>query len=374
MYRSTSFLLTIMRIFPLIGILCSLCPPYTLGVEQEELGFPWEGETHLFAAEATPGEEKYLCMEVETTPKEVCFSAPKIVRGQDIAHSSQESSFACWDSSFKALLPGLGRSLPIDSSEAWTWQGLPQGVLYRAYFASNKESRLGIHFVHESEEKMDYWDPILGGRIPLIRFGNTSALYPEGFQLDVEGAALARLTLDNKRDLWGTDYRFGAPLTFRKGHWEAKFGYYHISSHLGDEKMEQVYQATGEVKRRNYVRDCLMVGIAFRPDANWRFYFGFDYAFYTDDGAEPWQWELGAEYSPILMPNGYGSPFMAVHLKWSEENNYDTYAAFEVGWQWKTLYQQTFRTGLYLMAGPADQYQFYNRREKQIGYGFWYDF
>ncbi|MDO4584372.1 MAG: DUF1207 domain-containing protein [Planctomycetia bacterium] len=343
-------------------------------MEKEGLGFPWEGETQLFASEVPPQEEKYLCMDVETTPTEICFSSPRLVRGQNSPYSSQESQFACWDTSLKGFLPGLGRALPVDSSETWTWQWLPRGVLYRAYFASNKESRLGIHFVHESEEKKEYWDPILGGRIPLVRFGNTSALYPEGFQLDIEGAALARLTLDHERELWGTDYRFGAPLTFRKGAWEAKFGYYHISSHLGDEKLVRDYQNTGIVYRRNYVRDALMLGIAFRPDANWRFYFGFDYAFYTDDGAEPWQFELGAEYSPILLPSLQGSPFLAVHLRWSEENNYHIYTAFEVGWQWKTLYQQTCRTGLYLMSGPADQYQYYNSHENQIGYGFWYDF
>lgn len=288
--------------------------------------------------------------------------------------SDEELRFSHWDCSMRSLIPGKGPDLPIDSSERWQWQWLPEGVLYRAYFASNRESRLAIHFVHEDKLSKDYWDPTLGGRFPVIRYGNFSRLYPEGLQFDLEAAVIGRLTLDRIRDLYSSDYRFGAPLTFRKGPMEYKLGYYHISSHMGDEQVVNVYKETGQVYRINYSRDCLMFGIAWRPDANWRFYWGGDYAFRIDGGARPWQLEMGAEYSPILLPGFRGSPFAAVHLKWNEETDWDTYTAFEFGWQWKTIYQHTMRTGLYLMQGYADQYQFYNRREKQIGYGFWLDF
>ncbi len=293
--------------------------------------------------------------------------------GGDVLYTPEEEKYHYWDSSLSACIPGSGRVLPT-SNEAWSWQILPGGTLYRAHFASNRESRLGIHFINEDTTGTQYWDPTLGGRINLIRYGTRSRLYPEGVQLDVECAAIARLTLKGDRDLHGTDYRFGCPLTFRKNQIELKFGYYHISSHMGDEWIVKHYAATGEVYRRNYVRDCLMWGAAFRPDANWRFYVGGDYAFYTDCGAEPWQFELGAEYSPMMLPNFQGSPFLAVHFKWSQDNDFETYSALEAGWQWKTIYQRTMRTGLYAMAGDADQYQFYNRWEKQIGFGFWYDF
>ena len=286
----------------------------------------------------------------------------------------QELQYASWNWSLYDMLPGHGRELPVDSDSTWSWQWMPNGELYRSYFASNREARLGIHFVHEDKLNNNYWDPVLGGKIALLRYGNKSKLYPEGLQLDVEGAALARLTLNYVRDLYGTDYRFAVPLTWRKGSFEAKLGYYHISSHMGDEWIVNHYKATGEVFRRNYVRDCVMAGIAWRPDANWRFYVGGDYAFNVCEGAQPWQAELGAEFSPIILPSFRGSPFAAIHFNWNEENDWDTYVAFQTGWQWKTVYQQTFRMGLYTMAGHADQYQFYNRREKQIGFGVWYDF
>lgn len=288
-------------------------------------------------------------------------------------YSPTEERYHYWDSAFRACIPGFGRPLPA-SSEKWTWQAMPGGTLYRAHFASNRESRLGIHFINEDTTHDSYWDPTLGGRINFLRYGTTSRIYPEGFQLDLECAAIARLTLTGDRDLHGTDYRVGAPLTFRKENWELKLGYYHISSHMGDEWIVKNYEKTGEVYRINYVRDCLTWGIAFRPDANWRFYFGGDYVFNRDGGAKPWQFELGAEYSPMMLPNFQGSPFLALHFRWSEDTDFETYSALEAGWQWKTVYQHTMRTGLYAMAGHADQYQFYDRWEKQIGFGFWYDF
>ena len=297
----------------------------------------------------------------------------RAIGGGEVLYSPEEERYHYWDPRFKSCLPGFGRELPT-SNEPWSWQMLPGGTLYRAHFASNREGRLGIHFINEDTTGLAYWDPTLGGRINLIRYGTRSRLYPEGIQWDVECGAIARLTLMGDRDLHGTDYRIAFPLTFRKGRWEFKFGYYHISSHMGDEWIVKHYEATGEVYRINYVRDCLMWGIAFRPDANWRFYVGGDYVFWRDCGAKPWQFELGAEYSPMMLPNFQGSPFLALHFRWSEDTDFETYSALEAGWQWKTVYQQTMRTGLYAMAGYADQYQFFNRWEKQIGFGFWFDF
>lgn len=300
-------------------------------------------------------------------------SGTTISVGPRVLYTPEEEAYHYWDPSFRACIPGQGRPLPT-SNEAWTWQVLPGGTLFRAYFASNREGRMGIHFINEDTTGLAYWDPTLGGRINLVRYGTTSRLYPEGFQLDVECGAIARLTLKGDRDLHGTDYRFGVPITFRKNGWEFKIGYYHISSHMGDEWIVKNYVATGEVYRINYVRDCLMWGIGYRPDANWRFYIGGDYVFWRDCGAKPWQFEAGAEYSPMMLPNHRGSPFLAIHFRWSEDTDFETYSALEAGWQWKTVYQHTMRTGLYAMAGHADQYQFYDRWEKQIGLGFWYDF
>lgn len=357
--------------------------PCVVTRDASNLGYPWdendgraEGEwiaANRYSASGSSS-SSYVPASYSADSLENSYAPYSVEGGAEAPlYTPQEERYHYWDPSFRACIPGLGRELPF-SDEPWTWQLLPGGTLYRAHFASNREGRLGIHFVNEDTTHNAYWDPTLGGRINILRYGTTNRLYPEGFQFDMECGAIARLVLKGDRDLHGTDYRFGAPLTFRKRNWEFKIGYYHISSHMGDEWIVKHYEETGEVYRINYVRDCIMWGIAYRPDANWRFYVGGDYVFYRDCGAKPWQFEAGAEYSPMMLPNFQGSPFMAVHFRWSQDTDFDMYTALEVGWQWKTVYQQTMRTGLYAMSGNADQYQFYDRWEKQIGFGFWYDF
>ena len=45
------------------------------------------------------------------------------------------------------------------------------------------------------------WDATLGGRVGLLRYGTDNDFWPQGWQLDVEGAAFPRLDLDHARDL-----------------------------------------------------------------------------------------------------------------------------------------------------------------------------
>ena len=116
----------------------------------------------------------------------------------------------------------------------WDWQVLPQGLIYRSYWAGVKEPRLGIQLMH-IEGDHSFWDPTVGRGLALIRFGTTRWAASEGFEWDVEGAADPRLTLDRDRDLETVDFRAGTVLTYGVSNWQFKFGYYHLSSHLGDE-------------------------------------------------------------------------------------------------------------------------------------------
>ena len=50
---------------------------------------------------------------------------------------------------------------------------LPDGILYRAYLANPKESRLGTQFFN-LQDNGAMWDTTLGGRFALLRFGTDS--------------------------------------------------------------------------------------------------------------------------------------------------------------------------------------------------------
>ncbi len=258
---------------------------------------------------------------------------------------------------------------PFPGGELWTWQVLPPGILYRSYLAGPREPRFASHWVRLTGEEW-VWDISLGGRAGILRYGTADLLWPEGWQLDIEGAAFPRLALEHDEDLVAADFRFGVPLTFRRGRWETKFGYYHISSHLGDEYMEDHLEAG----RINYVRDALIWGLALRLTDALRIYGEAGYAFHTDGGAEPWEFQVGASYSPANPTGLVGAPFAAVNGHLREEADFGGNVTVEAGWAWRGPSGHLLRVGLHYLNGKSNQFQFFRRHEEQIGLGLWFDY
>lgn len=260
-------------------------------------------------------------------------------------------------------------SLDWSEAEPWSFQVLPEGLLYRSYLAGNKEPRLASQWVHERDQGW-LWDLTAGGRVGLIRYGTSNPNWPEGFQLDVEGAAFPRLTLDSQRDLVSADFRGGIPLTYRSGPWEAKFAYYHLSSHLGDEFMLKHPTVT----RINYSRDVLVLGTAWWLRDDLRLYGEAGWAFYADEGSDPWEFQFGIDYTPPGPTGLRGSPFLAINGRLREEVDFGGGVTVQAGWQWRSATGRTFRTGLQYFNGKSDQYEFVQEHEELVGIGLWYDF
>lgn len=273
-----------------------------------------------------------------------------------------------WGQEVQLPSPFSADSFPASDSP-WSFQTLPDGLIYRSYLAGVKESRLGSAWVYER----DYgwiWDIALGGRAGIFRYGTEDPLRPEGFQLDVEGAGLPRLDLEHERDLMAVDFRFGVPLTFGIGRYQTKFGYYHLSSHLGDEYMVR----WNTLDRINYSRDVLIWGHSFFLTDDVRLYGEAGWAFQADGGSKPWEFQFGAEYSPLASTGPRGAPFLAVNGHLREELDFGGNVVVQAGWQWRGNSGQRFRTGVEYYAGKSDQFEFFNRYENKVGVGIWYDF
>jgi len=254
------------------------------------------------------------------------------------------------------------------ASGYWTWQVLPDGLIYRSYLAAGRESRFASHWIHERDLGW-LWDISLGGRVGLLRYGTQNNNWPEGWQLDVEGAAFPRLAMERDRDLVSADFRVGFPLTVRRDRWEGKFSYYHLSSHLGDEFLE-TFSAT----RINYVRDALVVGIAFRPNSDVRLYSEAGWAFYTGGGSRPWEFQFGVDYSPAAQLGAFPAPFFAVNGRLRQEVDFGGNFTVQTGCQWRGQSGNLVRFGMHYLNGKTDQYQFLPHHEEQIGLGVWYDY
>jgi hypothetical protein len=241
--------------------------------------------------------------------------------------------------------------------------------MFKSYLAGGREPRFSSIWFYEPDHGW-LWDSTLGGRVGILRRGTLDAVNAHGWQLDIEGASFPRLDMERGRDLISVDFRFGIPMTARHGNWESKFAFYHLSSHMGDEEM--VFR--GSLGRRNYSRDVLVFALGYFPHPDLRVYTEAGWAFYTDGGTEPWEFQFGVDYSPAEPSTFFGAPFFAVNGRIREEVDYGGNFTVQTGWQWRGYRGHVFRVGLHYFNGMSDQYQFFDQFEEQFGVGLWYDY
>jgi Protein of unknown function (DUF1207) len=265
----------------------------------------------------------------------------------------------------------VGEQAPYLQSpeDMWDWHLLPDGLIYRSYLAGFKEPR--IHSLWANDEELGWvWDIALGGRVGLLRYGNANDAMPDGFQIDLEGAAFPRLDPEDERDLVAVDFRAGVPLTYGMGPHRSKFAYYHLSSHLGDEFLLK----NPTVVRYNYSRDALVLGHSYYVNPDWRIYGEAGWAFYSDVSGE-WEFQFGVDYSPIIDTGFRGSPFAALNTHLREEVDFGGNLVAQVGWQWRQATSgHLFRLGMEYFNGKSDQFEFFDQYENKLGLALWYDY
>ena len=264
------------------------------------------------------------------------------------------------------VLPSPGQA----AADPWTWQVLPEGVIYKSYLAGQKEPRMGSVWNY-----LDHygwvWDATLGGRVGILRYGGSGPERPEGWEIDIEGAAFPRLDLEHDRDLMSADFRFGIPLTYGNELWQTKLAFYHDSAHLGDEYMIRNPGFT----RINYSRDVLVWGNSVYPTSNLRLYAEAGWAFHEDGGSEPWEFQFGIDYSPVARTDLLrGAPFVALNGHLRQEVDYGGNFVVQTGWQWRGTTGHLFRLGVQYNTGKSEQYQVFRNTEEKFGMGIWYDY
>lgn len=254
----------------------------------------------------------------------------------------------------------------------YDWTFLPAGHIYKPYMAGVKESRASVHLVKNSD---DNWllDGNLGGRFGIVRFGDDSGLMAEGFQWDVESSAHVRLDIPEEVDVRSVDFRAGSQVSWSyrdDPRHRTRLGYYHISSHLGDEFLIK----NSDYDRLNYARDVIILGHSYYFTQRFRVYGELGWAFYSKE-SKPWEFQFGFEYAPYAATGPMGEPFFAVNAHLREDVQYSGNFVFQAGWAWVgEVPGRTLRTGLHYYNGKSSQYSFFNQFEQQIGYGLWYDF
>ncbi len=260
---------------------------------------------------------------------------------------------------------------PTSCDPCACWQVLPDGLIYAPYLAGVKEPRIAGVFARETNAGW-FLDATLGGRVGLLRLGTTDSARPQGWQLDVEGAAFPRLNLEQNWDVDATDFRFGVPLTYGSGNVQTKMAYYHLSAHLGDELL--VRDRDRLASRINFSRDVLVLGMSSYVRPAWRLYGEVGWGFETDGGSEPWEFQFGVEFSPPGSRCMVCTPFFAANVHLREEVDFGGHLTVQTGWQTRGASGHLFRVGLHYFNGKSNQFEFFDMSEQQVGLGLWYDY
>jgi hypothetical protein len=265
------------------------------------------------------------------------------------------------------------------AARPWFWQIMPNNLIYTSYLAGPKEPRLGTVVYRDTKPDPlnpsiangTLWDSTLGGRASILRYGSDTVVHPQGFEVQIEGAAFVRLDPQDDRDFRSGDYRFGVPLVYGVGRWQTKLAYYHNSAHLGDEAMLKY----PDFPRVNYVRDCIVWGGSWYPLDWLRLYGEVGYAFFNSGGSEPWEFQYGTELIQARPTGIRGAPFLAVNGMSRQELDWGGNVCVQAGWAWRgRRSEKLFRIGFEYLYGSDPQYEFVFYNQNRYGVGMWYDF
>ena len=261
---------------------------------------------------------------------------------------------------------------PSHCHDCYGWQVLPKGLMYKSYLAGEKEPRMQFVQLNDTRSNRRVWDAVLGGRAGLLRHGNYDSANPEGFQVDIEGAVFARVLPDEPSAmLEGSDYRAGLLATHRYNGTAYKLGYYHISSHAGDEFL----LANPTFNRINYVRDSMIAGVVQDLKYSTQVYGEMAYAFGAQGGAKPLEFQFGAQYLPVAKSSLRGAPYAAANYHIREDFAFQGGFNSVAGWGWQGIEtRHRLRVGMQYYNGPSMQYQFLDHWENLYGGGIWYDY
>lgn len=261
-------------------------------------------------------------------------------------------------------------SRPKTADDSVRWRLLPDGLLWDPYLADPHEPRISLVIKNRIDEGY-FADATLGGRVGLLRFGTGQSRNATGWQWDLEGAVMTRMNLEESEDVESMDYRFGTTISMREDRWSAKFGYFHISSHVGDEYL--IRNPTFE--RVNYVTESLIAALSYDASESFRLYGETALAVKASGGAKAWQFQTGVEWVPPVAVAKRGGPFTALNINIREAVGFEPAFTLQSGWQWTGPESgRRFRAGLHYHNGFTPQYSFFRDEEQTIGFGTWLDY
>jgi hypothetical protein len=246
----------------------------------------------------------------------------------------------------------------------------PPTLLWEPPLANPLEPRMYLKPTTLSNIKTsETLDTAIGGTMGLFRVSPADDANV-GFEQDFFAVVFSRFA--TYRTAVAVDYRFGFPLTFAWGNWEAKIGYEHTSTHLGDEFMQ--WSAMPHI---GHVRDEAVLGLAYRFWDAIRLYGIVGYAFQTSAaiGSANNRFDWGIEWNRRRTTGWRGQPFAAFDMEVRADQDYTPNVTGQIGWEWRNIDSRAaIRIALELHDGDSPFGEFTKDHERWVGVGLFLDF
>lgn len=243
---------------------------------------------------------------------------------------------------------------PFDFGKPLEFMRMPNDLLWSPPVASQREPHFRLRFTDNDDFKAD---TAIGAVFPMFRFTPAPESL-EGIQFDIVASVFTRFDEDLK--LTASDYLFALPFSWRRGPWEARAGYSHMSSHLGDEYIKDTGAETVSVSRGE-----ILFGLARRFDNGVRLYGEGFYGAGTRGipEGEKDRWELGAEWV-----RDHDGLFAALDVEMRANQDYTPNTTAQFGWQWTSGTKHTTRIALEYYDGKSPYGQFPDEDENWIAF------
>jgi len=251
-------------------------------------------------------------------------------------------------------------------------QSFPEGDVFRPLIADPAEARFFVSVLglHAGTESYTIGSVGAGTNFGLYRWPGERP--GEGWQIGVDGFVASQFNLDTgSDDLINTDYRFGVPLSYKRGSFSGRAKLFHQSSHLGDE----IILSGNAPARVNFSIEALDFVLAWEH-ANWRLYGGGFYVLSSDiEDQKEAGVHAGLDYSgqaPVL----FGARLVGgLDFRSFEETDWRVGTSVKLGLEFGRPRPE--RRGLTVLLegynGPAPFGQFYTTYAKYYGVALQFD-
>lgn len=246
----------------------------------------------------------------------------------------------------------------------------PGSLLWESPFGEKRAPRFNLQATTLDNNVNTYTvDNSIGGTIALVRVEPAGS--DAAFQLDIFAVVTTRLSPE---DLIATDYRFGFPVSFRRGDWHGKLSFEHTSAHLGDEFARN----TGRLPQ-NYSKNEVVAALGRNiPEIDLRLYGQISYAVQQDLAGDPprFRFDYGFQWVSPYPTGPLGAPYVALHLEHRGDVQYNPNVVAQVGLLIRNPYQRLGNLRFYVeyFNGHSEFGQFYQFREKFTGIAVACDF